>query len=464
MLYFLIDNTSLSVYNHSKNKQSLALADKVKFHIPLLKILNNSKKLNSVIARSLDELSEKVSFTNNRASIVVDDSLLSHSVIIKSKKYKTIDEQLKKEASLKWGEAVPNLYFISEEKKSPKNVYHSIAIHHFLREKIKLNFNNFGMNIIYLVPLSSVLTTGLKSSQFATIKNGKKFTFFTNTKKGFMFFKANFSGANKSFEKIIGLLDIPKIQLKELDKSSLRFIFFNRLKIVEYLDNFISKDVPLLNFVETNRAQIIGGKNNSIKKTFIPLNNNFDYTNLAKNVSSAIVSMLFLFLIISFFSDYKFLDTKERTSVKNVKEVQKILSVREAALSASFAVINKLEIAMSGNTELNNFIVTDDVFDVNNQKVDFDDNISVLNESNISASYNELLIKLFEIDSNLKFKVFDSMFDDKNAKNLVLRFKNEDSALDVVNEIKNFNNMFLKKASFSKDKASVHLYITIIEP
>jgi hypothetical protein len=174
--------------------------------------------------------------------------------------------------------------------------------------------------------------------------------------------------------------------------------------------------------------------------------------------------MLFLFLIISFFSDYKFLDTKERTSVKNVKEVQKILSVREAALSASFAVINKLEIAMSGNTELNNFIVTDDVFDVNNQKVDFDDNISVLNESNISASYNELLIKLFEIDSNLKFKVFDSMFDDKNAKNLVLRFKNEDSALDVINEIKNFNNMFLKKASFSKDKASLHLYITIIEP
>jgi len=251
LLYFLIDNTSLSVYNISKNKQSLVLADKVKFHIPLLKILNNSKKLNSVIARSLDELSEKVSLTNHRTSIVIDDSLLSHSVVIKSKKYKTIDEQLKKEASLKWGKIADNLYFISEEKKVPKNVYHSVAIHHFLREKIKLNFNNFGMNINYLIPLSSVVTTGLKSTQFATIKNGKKFTFFGNTKKGFMFFKANFSGTKKSFEKIIGLLDLPKIQLKELDKSNLKFIFFNRLKIVEYLDNFILKDVPLLNFAET---------------------------------------------------------------------------------------------------------------------------------------------------------------------------------------------------------------------
>ena len=33
--------------------------------------------------------------TNNLASIIIDDSLLSHSLIIRSKKYKTIDEQSK---------------------------------------------------------------------------------------------------------------------------------------------------------------------------------------------------------------------------------------------------------------------------------------------------------------------------------------------------------------------------------
>ena len=158
LLYFLIDNTKLSVYSHSNKKQNLTLADKVKFHVPLLKIINESKKLNSVIARSLDELSEKVSLTNSRCSIIIDDSLLSHSIVIKSKKYKNIDEQLKKEMTLKWGEIEENLYFISEEKKSPKNIYHNIAIHHFLREKIKLNFNNFGITIDYFVPLSSILT------------------------------------------------------------------------------------------------------------------------------------------------------------------------------------------------------------------------------------------------------------------------------------------------------------------
>ena len=318
------------------------------------------------------------------------------------------------------------------------------------------------MNINYLIPLSSVVTTGLKSTQFATIKNGKKFTFFGNTKKGFMFFKANFSGTKKSFEKIIGLLDLPKIQLKELDKSNLKFIFFNRLKIVEYLDNFILKDVPLLNFAETSRAQIIGGEIHSIKKTFNVPNNNFDYQNLIRNFSSGIISILFLTLIISFFSDYKFLDTEQEIIVEKVKEVEKNLTPREIALSASYGVVNKLKIAMNSDSQLDSFVVSDNAFNVNEQKIEFDNNSYTVSKSNTSASYGELLIKLFEIDSNLKFKVFNSKFDNENAINLVLRFEKNDSILDVVNEIESFNNMFVKKVSFSKEE-SLHLYVTIIE-
>ena len=462
MIYFLLDNKSLSVFTESSTRQNSSLVFKAKLHSSIISTINNSKKLNSIIARALDEISEEINLTNNLASIIIDDSILSHSIIIKSKKYDNIDQQIREESQLKWGDKIGNYYFISEEKKTPKNIFHSVAIHHFLREKIKLNFNNFGMNINYLIPLSSVVTTGLKSTQFATIKNGKKFTFFSNTKKGFMFFKANFSGTKKSFEKIIGLLDLPKIQLKELDKSNLKFIFFNRLKIVEYLDNFILKDVPLLNFAETSRAQIIGGEIHSIKKTFNVPKNNFDYQNLIRNFSSGIISILFLTLIISFFSDYKFLDTEQEIVVEKAKEVEKNLTPREIALSASHGVVNKLKIAMNGDSQLNSFVVSDNAFNVNEQKIEFDNNSYTVSKSNTSASYGELLIKLFEIDSNLKFKVFNSKFDNENAINLVLRFEKNDSILDVVNEIESFNNMFVKKVSFSKEE-SLHLYVTIIE-
>ena len=234
------------------------------------------------------------------------------------------------------------------------------------------------------------------------------------------------------------------------------------MKIVEYLDNFILKDVPLLNFAETSRAQIIGGEIHSIKKTFNVPKNNFDYQNLIRNFSSGIISILFLSLIISFFSDYKFLDTEQEIGVEKVKEVEKNLTPREIALSASYRVVTKLKIAMNSDSQLNSFVVSDNAFNVNEQKIEFDNNSYTVTKSNTSASYGELLIKLFEIDSNLKFKVFNSKFDNENAINLVLRFEKNDSILDVVNEIVSFNNMFVKKVSFSKEE-SLHLYVTIIE-
>ena len=55
------------------------------------------------------------------------------------------------------------------KKKRPQNIFHSVAIHHLLR-KNKANFNNFGLSVKYMVPLSSILTVGLKPSQFSVIK------------------------------------------------------------------------------------------------------------------------------------------------------------------------------------------------------------------------------------------------------------------------------------------------------
>ena len=171
MIYFLLDNKSLSVFTESSTKQNLSLASKAKLHLSISNILNDSKKLNSIIARALDEISEEINLTNNLASIIIDDSILSHSIVIRSKKYDNIDHQIKEESELKWGDNTTNYFFVSEEKKTPKNIFHSVAMHHLLREKIKLNFNNFGLSVKYMVPLSSILTVGLKPSQFSVIKN-----------------------------------------------------------------------------------------------------------------------------------------------------------------------------------------------------------------------------------------------------------------------------------------------------
>jgi len=321
LIYFLLDNKSLSVFTESSTRQNSSLVFKAKLHSSITSTINNSKKLNSIIARALDEISEEINLTNNLASIIIDDSILSHSIIVKSKKYDNIDQQIRDESQLKWGDRTSNYYFISEEKKSPKNIFHSVAIHHFLREKIKLNFNNFGLSIRYIVPLSSILTASLKPSQFSVIKNGNKYQFFGNTRKGFTFFKLSFSGAKKVEEKVIGLLDIPKIKKSDLDKKNIKFIFFNKTKIVEYLASYIFNNVPLLNFAEASSSQILSGKLKVKTHSYSPSNQGFKYDRLIKNLSSGFISLLFLLLIVSIFSDYDFLNLESSSSLSNKNEM-----------------------------------------------------------------------------------------------------------------------------------------------
>ena len=464
MFYFLLDNKSLSVYSESSSKQNLSLTYKAKLHLPILDALNNSKKLNSVIARALDEISEETSLTNNLASIIIDDSLLSHSLIIGSKKYKNIDEQISAESELKWGNLTKNFYFISEERKTPKNVFHSVAIHHFLREKIKLNFNNFGLSIRYIVPLSSILTSSLKSTQFAVLKNGKKFQFFGNTRKGFMFFKATFNGSKKVVEKSIGLLDVPTIKKIDLEKNSLKFIFFNKTKIVEYLANYILNDVPLLNFVDSNRAQIFSGSIKSNNPQYTPSSKEFSYNNILGNAWSGFLSLLVLAFILSFFSNYNFMNMDENRMIeKNIEKVDEVIE-EVYLVNSSDQMIANLASLPDRFPEIKTFLLTEQDYFVNGEKVEIEGGVTNFDKEDIKVSFNELLINLFEIENNLKFKVFESELNNQSSlQNVVLRFSSIENSLLALSEIKKFVNLSLRKAAFDSESSSLHLYLTILK-
>ena len=461
LIYFLLDNKSLSVFNESSNRQNLSLASKAKLHSSIASTVNNSKKLNSIIARALDEISEEINLTNNLASIIIDDSILSHSIIIKSKKYDNIDQQIREESQLKWGDKTGNYYFISEEKKTPKNIFHSVAIHHFLREKIKLNFNNFGISIRYIVPLSSILTVSLKPSQFSVIKNGNKYQFFGNTRKGFTFFKLNFTGAKKFEEKVIGLLDIPKIKKSDLNKKNLKFIFFNKTKIVEYLANYIFNDIPLLNFVDASSSQIISGKLKVKTHAYSPSNKGNKYDSFIKNLSAGFLSLLFLLFAVSMFSNYDFLNFENSSSLNKKNEsVDEIIEQRFTP-NTSMIMIQNLSTLNDRFLEITNFLLSENEFIVNGNKVEFNLPNSYPAFSEDRVSFNELLISLFEVENNLKFKVFDSKVNNQSIQNVVLKFSNFENSLNALSILSKFENISLRKAFLKDNSNSVHLYVSI---
>ena len=106
----------------------------------------------------MDELNEKIVLENQEASIVINDELLSHSLVISSEKDDIkLAEKIKNELQIKWKDLFSNYLYVAESRKSSKKFIHVVEINHYLKEKIKLNFNNFGIDIKALVPLSSVI-------------------------------------------------------------------------------------------------------------------------------------------------------------------------------------------------------------------------------------------------------------------------------------------------------------------
>ena len=170
MLYFIVHNNTLVVFKRNLEKDKLILQSKVKFHHSLSSTIYDPKLLSNVIAQSLDELNEKIVLENQEASIVINDELLSHSLVISSEKDDIkLAEKIKNELQIKWKDLFSNYLYVSESRKSSKKFIHVVEINHYLKEKIKLNFNNFGIDIKALVPLSSVILAHTKTTQYLSL-------------------------------------------------------------------------------------------------------------------------------------------------------------------------------------------------------------------------------------------------------------------------------------------------------
>ena len=172
------------MFKRNLEKDKLIFQSKVKFHHSLSSTIYDPKLLSNVIAQSLDELNEKIILENQEASIVINDELLSHSLIINSEKDDIkLAEKIKNELQIKWKDLFSNYFYIAETRKSSKKFIHVVEINHYLKEKIKLNFNNFGIDIKGLIPLSSVILSHTKTTQYGVVKSLKNYLFFNYSRK-----------------------------------------------------------------------------------------------------------------------------------------------------------------------------------------------------------------------------------------------------------------------------------------
>ena len=133
MLYFIVHNNALVLFKKNPEKDTLNLHSKIKFHHPLLSCINDSKILNNVISQALDELNEKELLENQDASIIISDTLLSHSLAINSGTSDSeLTQKINDELQTKWKDLFNHYFYISENKKSSKKTIHVVEINHYL--------------------------------------------------------------------------------------------------------------------------------------------------------------------------------------------------------------------------------------------------------------------------------------------------------------------------------------------
>ena len=492
MLYFIVHNHTLVVFKRNLEKDKLILQSKVKFHHSLSSTIYDPKLLSNVIAQSLDELNEKIVLENQEASIVINDELLSHSLVISSIKDDIkLAEKIKNELQIKWKDLFNNYFYIAESRKSSKKFIHVVEINHYLKEKIKLNFNNSGIDIKGLIPLSSVMLAQAKTTQYRVVKSLKNYFIFNYSRKGFSFFKANYSGRKKTFNKIIGLNDLQKIAEGTIKKSNSKYLLFSDLDIVKTLSQLIDISFPMLNFINPVGIQIIDDSTYKRKKTFTKQKRETNFFNYFRNIIAAFLTLILL--VFSLWSinktDLKSLNTEMVSDMIEEPVVTDVI-VRENPFefynAKSHSMINVFDsivteygnsismlsivdgvVSAEGNEDLLSLLNGVDPnavkqIDLSKNKVVYKiDPYLPTDLSKNSTSISNFLNWILDIEE-IEFKIIDGVLLDTEVDNIILRIDGLELSNEIIDQITNYSNFIMRKILFTKDDNSIHFYITVL--
>ena len=472
MLYFIVHSDTLSVFKKSSKNQSLKLELKVKFHHNLISIDNNSKLLSSVIAQALDELGEKIVLENQQAAIAIDDLILSHSLsVIPKKDQLNLTVKIKEELQSKWQDLFRNYFSISENRKSSKNIFHSVGMNHYLREKIKLNFNNFGIDIKYLVPISSIVLSGLKSTQYAVTKSSRIYSIFSYTKKGFSFSQGSFKGKNNGFKRVLGLADMVKLKEKDIKDPNLKFIIFNDVKIIEFFAKIIKDSYPILNFTKPFGLQILENEYHEKVRTVLDKRDHSTLLQYMQSVIAGLLTLALIFFTLISISDFDFIyneSSKEVQEVVNKNSSMLINQLDRYHLSSYMAINEFVEISISDKMDkIQSIVILDNRITIDTDSNDGISGSYIIKSStypstNRSITIDNFLNLISTSNNAIQSQQTDGLFFDIETDNLILRCESIEASIKILDNIKQYNNLILRKILYTKKDSSVHLYVTAL--
>ena len=93
-----------------------------------------------------------------------------------------------------------------------------------------------------------------------------------------------------------------------------------------------------------------------------------------------------------------------------------------------------------------------------NDKMILDDltNFEVIELGNLIGNF-------FEVDNKLKYKIFDGIYLNNQAKNIVVRFENFSNFKTISSQLSKLDNAYVRKITFNSSSNHLHIYISFVE-
>ena len=137
------------------------------------------------------------------------------------------------------------------------------------------------------------------------------------------------------------------------------------------------------------------------------------------------------------------------------------LSLSDNAKVKSLTILNNFmrlleeeNVSKNESIEVNESTIGNDL----NDKMILDDltNFEVIELGNLIGNF-------FEVDNKLKYKIFDGIYLNNQAKNIVFRFEDFSNFKTISSQLSKLDNAYVRKITFNSSSNHLHIYISFIE-
>ena len=155
--------------------------------------------------------------------------------------------------------------------------------------------------------------------------------------------------------------------------------------------------------------------------------------------------------------------------VKKV-EIKPAINQVEKYLTSSHANIDEFQIIVNSDniSKIKSIIVLDSYVTINTGSNDGISGAYAIKSSKSpllqgSIPIYDLLAMVVEKESNNQFQRIDGLFFEKQSDNVVIRCEGLDKSIEILEYIKQYNNLIARKIVYDKVDNSVHLYVTVLK-